>query len=177
MGTTADKGKTLPMLLTNFEKEGKNSLFVGDFLLHPSRGNFGEIRYLNGEKNSSVLPALTRSQCAPLPWDCWVGISADFCFKCDAIVNTPGKMSQQRFQRWLARGWRYMIGDTGILGKAAQMTSLSLRTTRSVRKQHWTAAHQQFLTLEGTRDSTAGSHGGEIIHLCPAARNALKISS
>lgn len=42
----------------------------------------------------------------------------DFCFKCDAVVNMLGKMSQQHFQRWLAQGCRYMISDTGILGKA-----------------------------------------------------------
>lgn len=37
------------------------------------------------------------------------------------------------------------------------------------------AAHSQILALEGTRGCTAGSHEGEIIPHCPAARNDLKI--
>lgn len=56
---TEEKAKTLSTWLNNFES------FVGDFWLHTSKVNFGEIRYLNGKKNSSILPALTCSECTP----------------------------------------------------------------------------------------------------------------
>lgn len=62
-------------------------------------------------------------------------------------------MSQQHFQRWLAQSCHCVISDTGIMGKAAEMTDPSKSAyNRTHSKAALKAAHKDFLTLEETRD-------------------------